>query len=184
MNNTRSSKLSLFLMELIIAIFFFSLSAAICVRLFASAHTLSENTETLENAIMWTQNLSEAFVSERGELNGIARLFPDGYVSKDSSGDSDRNGSIILIFDEDWELMDSGLTGASYEVIMVTAEKDASEVYSDVNTYGVDLVGKAVTGDIAVYDLRGKDGAITTISDNEDDAFYSLKTDVYIGEED
>ncbi len=184
MNNRSSSKLSLFLMELIIAIFFFSLSAAICVRLFASAHTLSENTETLENAIMWSQNLSEAFVSEKGDLDGISRLFPDGYVSEDPSDEKGRNGSIILIFDEDWEIMDSNLTGASYEVILETAEKDASEVYADVNTYGVDLVGKAVTGDIAVYDLRGKDSVITTISDNSDDTFYTLKTDVYIGEED
>ncbi len=184
MNNMRSSKLSLFLMELIIAIFFFSLSAAVCVRLFASAHTLSENTETLENSVMWTQNLSEAFEAEKGDLDGIARLFPNSYVSKDPAAGSERDGSIILIFDRDWELMDSNLTGASYEVILETAEKDASEVYADVNTYGVTLIGKAVTGNIAVYDLRGKDGVITTISSNSDDTFYSLKTDVYIGEED
>ena len=43
--------------------------------------------------------------------------------------------------------------------------------------------GKAATGDIAVYDLRGKDGVLTGISTNKDDAFYSLKVDAYIGEE-
>ncbi len=181
MNNEKSSKLSLFLMELIIAIFFFSLSAAVCVRLFASAHTLSERTENLENSVMWVQNLSEAFVSAGGDLGRIAPLFPKGYVSETSEDGT--SGSIILIFDQDWELMDSALSGASYEVILHVDTGDASEVYSDVNTYGTALAGRAAIGDIAVYDLRGKDGVITGISGNQDDVFYSLRVDTYIGEE-
>ena len=183
MNNMKSSKLSLFLMELIIAIFFFSLSAAVCVRLFASAHTLSERTENLENAVMWSQNLSEAFVSQKGDIASIARLFPDGFVTESSAGGSGREGNIVLIFDDEWELMENTLLDASYEVILTTALRDASEVYGDVGTYGTQIKGKAVTGDISVIDLRGRDEVVTQVTD-ESYAFHTLKVDVYIGEED
>ena len=182
MDNMKSSRLSLFLMELIIAIFFFSLSAGVCVRLFVSAHSLSERTENLENAVMWSQNLSEAFVAKKGDLAAIARLFPDGFVSENTVGDSGREGNVILIFDDNWELIENTLSDASYEVIMSTALKDASDVYSDVNTYG-ELRGKAVTGDIAVYDLRGTDEIITMVDENKGEAFHSLSVDVYVGEE-
>ena len=183
MNNMKSSRLSLFLMELIIAIFFFCLAAGVSVRLFASAHTLSERTENLENAVMWSQNLSETFVAKKGDLAAISKLFPDGFVSESDVGSTGREGSIILIFDDKWELIENTLSDASYEVILSTSLRDASDVYSDVNTYNAALTGKAVAGDIAVYDLRGSDGILTQISENEDDAFYNLKVDVYIGEE-
>ena len=183
MNNMRSSKLSLFLMELIIAILFFSLSAAVCVRLFASAHILSESTTNLENAVMWSQNLSEAFVSEKGSLSSIAHLFPDGFVSR-AYEESDTDGSIILVFDDKWEPMENSLLNASYEVIMTSRSAEASEVYSDVNTYNVPLKGKAVTGRIAVYDIRGRESLFTDISDDGADAFHQLDIDVYVGEED
>jgi hypothetical protein len=183
MDNMKSSRLSLFLMELIIAIFFFSLSAGVCVRLFVSAHTLSERTENLENAVMWTQNLSEAFVAKKGDLKAIAKLFPDGFVSETSTGESGKEGNIILIFDDRWELMENTLSDASYEVIMSTALKDASEVYNDVNTYG-ELRGKAAAGGIAVYDLRGTSDILTNINENADNAFHFITVDVYVGEED
>ncbi len=184
MNNSRSSKLSLFLMELIIAIFFFSLAAAVCVRLFASAHKLSENTKDLENAVMWTQNLSEAFVSERGDLEKISELFPECYVSRPQNAASDKEGSIVLVFDGDWEITQTTLSNASYEIILTTAVKDAGEVYQDVNNYGTALSGRAVTGQIRAFDLRGMDDVLTDTTGRDDEAFHSLDVDVYIGEED
>ncbi len=182
MENKRSSKLSLFLMELIVAIMFFSLSAAICVRLFASAHVLAEKTGNLESAIMWTQNLSEAFTAKKGDLEKIAELYPDSYIVSDS--DSEEAGSLIIIFDKNWEPMAKYLSDASYEVILSAATKDASEVYSDVTDYDVDLVGKAVAGDIAVIDLRGGKEILSVIPKDEQKIFYSSSIDVYIGKED
>jgi hypothetical protein len=132
---------------------------------------------------MWSQNLSEAFVSQKGDIAAIARLFPDGFVTESSSGESGREGNIVLIFDDEWELMENTLVDASYEVILTTTLHDASEVYSDVNSYGTDIKGKAVTGDIAVIDLRGRDEILTQVT-AESDAFHTLKVDVYIGEED
>ena len=46
-------------MELIIAILFFSLASAVCVRLFTSAHSLSVDSINLSNSVTWSQNLAE-----------------------------------------------------------------------------------------------------------------------------
>lgn len=59
----KSSKSSLFLMELILAILFFALSSAVCIQLFVKSHIL-ENTTTEENhALLLCQNLSEIFLN-------------------------------------------------------------------------------------------------------------------------
>ena len=56
MNN--SSKSSLFLIELILAIFFFIIAMAVCLQLFVKAHTLSNDTISMNHAVLWTQNLA------------------------------------------------------------------------------------------------------------------------------
>ncbi|MBR1642272.1 MAG: hypothetical protein IJ683_08130 [Butyrivibrio sp.] len=181
MENKRSSQLSLFLMELIVAIMFFSLSAAVCVRLFASAHILAEKTGNLESAIMWTQNLSEVYVSKNGDLEQIASLYTDAYLSK--SSEDDTTSSLILIFDKDWEPMEKGLSDAAYEVILSSSVKDAKDVYADVNTYGVELVGKAASGTIAVLDIRGRSEILSDIPKDSSLIFYQSSIDTYIGKE-
>ena len=47
MKRTSNSRSSLFLIELIIAILFFSLVSAVCLRAFARSHILTENAELL-----------------------------------------------------------------------------------------------------------------------------------------
>ena len=56
MNN--SSKSSLFLIELILAIFFFIIAMAVCLQLFVKAHTLSNDTISMNHAVLWTQNIN------------------------------------------------------------------------------------------------------------------------------
>ena len=91
MNRFRAS---LFLTEIIIVIFFFSLSAAVCLRIFAKAHTLSHSTEETSDAVLWAQNAGELFY-EYGEdfsekTKGLFESVPEGYeirldLSKDEA---------------------------------------------------------------------------------------------------
>ncbi len=62
----KKSRSSLFLMELIVVIFFFSLTAAVCLQIFVKAHTLGEKTKNLNNAVLLAQNTGELFY-EYGE---------------------------------------------------------------------------------------------------------------------
>lgn len=56
-NRPRSS--SLFLMELMLAILFFSIASAVCVQIFVKSHLLSEESKALNRAVNACANLAE-----------------------------------------------------------------------------------------------------------------------------
>lgn len=95
MNQHTQSKSSLFLMELILAILFFSLAGAVCVQLFAKAHLSGEETVTQTHAVLWSQNLSEAFLACDGDMEQIKIWFPQGEA---------KLTRFFLYFDANWEL--------------------------------------------------------------------------------
>ena len=172
MDKQRGSKLSLFLMELIVAILFFSLSAAVCVRLFTNAHLMAERTENLSNAVIWSQNLSETFTAKKGNLTEIADLYPDSYFSEDT---------LILFFNEDWKEVDESLSQASYEVVLKVRKDLASNVYQDVTDYNIDYEGDAMVGNIAVMDIRGGGDVLMEIPSDDSQILYKTDVDFYIG---
>ena len=59
----QSSKYSLFLMELIIVIFFFTIASAVCVQLYAEAHILSTSTRDLNISITKVEGAAEVIKS-------------------------------------------------------------------------------------------------------------------------
>ena len=59
MKQTSNSRSSLFLIELIIAILFFSLVSAVCLRAFARSHILTENARDLNAALMHVESTAE-----------------------------------------------------------------------------------------------------------------------------
>ncbi len=182
MDQRSNSRLSLFLMELIVAIMFFSLSAAVCVRLFASAHIMAETTENLSNATIWTQNLAEAFEGKKGRLSDMADLFPDAVISYTTSDPSMSDGSLVLFFDDKWNHV-NGLADSSYVANLSITTEDASRVYSDVSDYGISLIGKAAVGEITVIDIRGLDELTPEASVDPKRIIMSVSVDTYLGKE-
>lgn len=79
MNHKNSSKSGLFLMELILAIFFFSIAAAICVRLFVTSHRLSRESVQLNHAVTMAESIAEAFYGCNGEEAQLIPLLNDLY---------------------------------------------------------------------------------------------------------
>ncbi len=181
MNRQHNSKLSLFLMELIMAIMFFSLAAAVCVRLFPSAHLMAEKTEGLSNAVIWSQNLSEAFTGSGGDFEKITALFPNSYVVTEPDEEPGREGALLMFFDKDWEPLDTGaLSDACFEAYIHVNEKDASEVYSDVD-YGVAITGKALVGDIRIINIEGVSEDYENVTEDENRLIIKNMVDVYTG---
>lgn len=82
----KTNKSSLFLMELIIAILFFSLSSAVCIQVFMKARDM--NTESLKhaNAAILAANIAEVYKSDQ----------LDQYYHVDDHG--------FIYFDEDLNL--------------------------------------------------------------------------------
>lgn len=79
----KHSKSSLFLMELILALLFFSLASTVCIRLFVKAHTISTDTQDLNYAVTQSQNLAEAFLGLDGDMEQLKLLFENSTLSED-----------------------------------------------------------------------------------------------------
>ena len=180
MSTQNNSRTSLFLMELIIVILFFAIASAICLRLFVGAHLLSEKDKDLSHALVWAQNLSEGFYGCEGRILQMKNLYSNAYIAME---DNESDGALILFFDENWEEVDNSLAVASYEALINIKKEPAESVYSDVNEYGISLVGNSITGKITLIDLRGGENTYTTVPDNKDIIIYTGSIDTYIGEE-
>lgn len=88
-----SSKSGLFLMELIIAIAFFAFASAICIQLFAKAHTLSGYSRDLGMALSAAQSAAECFKStgaDPGRMGELLSATPEGE-------------SLLVYYDGDWK---------------------------------------------------------------------------------
>ena len=164
-NNSRTS---LFLMELIIAVFFFSLAAAVSIRLFVGAHKLTEKSTALSNATIWSQNLAEAFYECNGVIPKIAEMFPYSSASEDA---------VILFFDEEWNVLQDTHSDASYEALLVAEKVDAATLYSDIKKYGTSYSGKAIKGNIAILNIKETNEVISSIPENKDIIIISYSVD-------
>lgn len=100
----KHSKSSLFLMELIVSILFFSLASAICIQLFARSHSISAETINLNNAITQAQNLAECWYASEGDLHAMQDALPCSRLS--APGDA-----LTLCFDQDWQLLSADTGG-------------------------------------------------------------------------
>lgn len=77
-NRAKSS--SLFLLELILAILFFSVASAVCIQLFVKSHLLSRDAELLNHAVAECSGIAELItVSEdmAGAMDALCKLYPD-----------------------------------------------------------------------------------------------------------
>ena len=70
-------------MEMRVIIFFFSLTAAVCIRVFVKAHLMGRDTKDLNNAVLYAENAGELFY-EYGEdfkdhEDEVRKGLKDGY---------------------------------------------------------------------------------------------------------
>ena len=87
------SKSGLFLMELIIAICFFAISSAICIQLFAAAHTLSQRSKGIQMAVINAQSVAEGFRVFGSDMETLASFW----------NASPTGNSFVAWFNRDWE---------------------------------------------------------------------------------
>ncbi len=99
MKNRNSSRTGLFLMELILAVLFFSLAGAICVQLFVNSHIVSQNSVDLNNGVLWAQNTAEAFYGCNGDVKEMSALFSNCLYETAADG----SDLLILFFDEEFQ---------------------------------------------------------------------------------
>ena len=98
----KQSKASLFLMELIICILFFSLAAAVCVQLFVRSHNLSKRTVDQSQAVIIAENLAECFYATEGDPQQISGYFSSSHVEESPEYPSGAR-ELTLYFNADWQ---------------------------------------------------------------------------------
>lgn len=103
----KTSKSSLFLMELIIAILFFALASAVCIQLFVKAHLIGQSTVNQNHALLWSQNIAEIYRSSDISVSSMAGILAENdtfsldsiVVMENAPIDS---ANLELHFDKDW----------------------------------------------------------------------------------
>lgn len=68
------NKASLVLMEQLIMLLVFALSAALCLGIFAASHQISQRAVHQDNAVFLAQNAAEILKSNAGDLQKTARM--------------------------------------------------------------------------------------------------------------
>ncbi len=136
---------SLFLLELILVIFFFSLASAICIQLFVKAHLTEKKTKELNRAVPLAQSGAEAFHSVSGNLEELVDLFPEGSMSVDGN-------SFQIFYDAGWQPSEEGV----YALSITRKPPDEADVEREINKEAPTLI-RATVGVI------GKDGMIYEI---------------------
>jgi hypothetical protein len=145
-------------MELIISILFFAVAGAICVRLFVSAHLLSNESVNINNSNMWTQNIAEVFSAKHGNIHKITEYYKDTSILLVSYEENPEIGTLVMFFDPEWNLIeypssDSALENAQYELILTVSQLPAGEVYQDTDIAVSELTGDSLLGEIMVREL-------------------------------
>lgn len=112
----KSSKSSLFLLEMIISICFFAVASAVCVQLFAKAHSVNTQSKELNMGIMKTEEAAELLTNGRGDTGPFLNYYPNS---------EELSGIIYVYFDHTWENCDS--KGAAYQMEVRLTQKDSME---------------------------------------------------------
>ena len=134
MKTNKRSKSSLFLMELIIVLMFFALSAAICMKVFSSAKVKTELSRDMTNASFAAESIAEAWKADKLDGTDFTSIYPDA---------TEHDGVITVFYDKDWTLEEK-YQGAYHATIEEHADKYFIQahvaVYDDSGALLFDMV--------------------------------------------
>lgn len=142
-NRARSS--SLFLMELILAILFFSVASAVCVQFFVKSHLLSKQANAINYAVNECSSVAEILSTAEGTTESeklLEDIYPTGY----SDG--------AIYYDTAFAPCDPG--SASY-VLRIQMQENTDMLEADIKMEVLDPESSQVAADgNTIYELSVK----------------------------
>ncbi len=162
-NRARAS--SLFLMELIIAILFFSAASAVCVQLFVKSHLLSQDAEELSHAVNECSGVAEVAEASDGAADCTTTL-KGLYPQAEDGGDT--GADLVIYYDKDFSPCTA--EEAAYRLVLQLAQEDGM-LLADIRM--TDMTADTRTADAAAADSE---------SENSDssDSIYELHVERHI----
>lgn len=122
----RASSSTLFLMELILAILFFCIAAAICVYVFAMSHVIHLGSVEQDNAVKITQNISEILRSSRDKEDLVRGLSSTFNLSREIN----LNDDIIIKEDGLIATLSPSYHQGLFSLNITVTASDGQEIYS------------------------------------------------------
>ena len=147
--NNNARKTGLFLMELIIAILFFSLAATICIQLFVKSHMISERSIALNHSILLAQNTAEIFYATNGDPEKMASLLGCGEFSGTAAvADSDNASTLTLFYTDKFDCLDPAEAASAVfqQTISLYADSDPALITCHI------VISELSSGDV-IYSL-------------------------------
>jgi len=136
-------------MELIIAILFFSLAAAICIQLFVKSHMISERSIALNHSILLAQNTAEIFYATNGDPEKMASLLGCGESSGTAAvADSDNASTLTLFYTDKFDCLDPAEAASAVfqQTISLYADSDPALITCHI------VISELSSGDV-IYSL-------------------------------
>lgn len=151
----RISKSGLFLFELIVVIFLFTVSAAICISIFAKSYTFSTDSESLTMSSIKAETAAEVFKSNNGDAGTDAEAIAEALGADPATmdvilgEDNDDYGDFTmnLYYDKNWNNTDE--INKEY-TLTVTAKTGNSLKTSDVIFADI----KTTDGEKDIFDME------------------------------
>lgn len=134
----RAQSSTLFLLELILAILFFSLASAVCVQFFVKSHLLSRGAQNLNHAVNECSGIAEIINTSDG-IDNTLRVIQDIYSEADTDGGD--SPTVRIYYDKDFSPCRPGdetyilKTTLQLDNRMLTAEISMEEASPDSSFY-------------------------------------------------
>lgn len=132
MKRKNHSKSGLFLIELMISILFFSITAAVFMQVFVKANNIRKQSRALFEAQTQMSSLAEIIRQDRDFVPEIKECYPQCKVEKES---------LLLFYDKQWEHCDK--EKAAF-LIQLTWEED--EIYGNYHLQCLDSQNEEIYG--------------------------------------
>lgn len=104
-HRNRAKSSSLFLLELILAILFFSLASAVCVQFFVKSHILSRDARRLNHAVNECSGIAEIINTSDGTedaIEVITGIYPDAFLTDAAENGDVPSVSALIYYDEEF----------------------------------------------------------------------------------
>lgn len=126
-HKSRARSSSLFLMELIFAILFFSVASAVCVEFFVKAHLLSRDSDALSRAVNECAGAAEIICTSNGLPEGVdllAQQYPEGdYPELPAEGGPAETAEVRLYYDDSFAACGQETAAYVLDIHMEQAER-------------------------------------------------------------
>lgn len=167
-HTTSHSRSGIFLMEIIIAILFFSIVSALCLQAFVRSRALSKDANALNRSVAITESIAEMIKGADSPQNAIA-LIQETYPNAASDSEV-----ALLSYDENWEPCRASDKDCTYQVSVICNSfgQDTKDDSLGLLTWSISSQSAEVSDDHTLLDAA-------SLAPSEDDVIYSLDLEVY-----